>query len=275
VFSVKIDPPLVSKKWSADTIAQNLQEFQAHGLQNKRLTDIRPDSIYNAIEFVQKELAGMGWRKNVGSDSFDTVQPQFVFRLNMKGKTLDQVFADFHPLWQKKMKRAEREGIQVEVGTEFNLPEFHNLLLQNAKQEQTHVRDLNYFAKMFEYLIREDPNRLKLYLAKQGEHLLSAALTIQVNGHTWDLYSAKDVGNPDDASPYLLRWKMIQDAYHRGDHIFDFRGISTTLYEQDPLFELLEFKLGFGGEACELMGEWDYPVLPMLHWAFDMYMKRR
>jgi lipid II:glycine glycyltransferase (peptidoglycan interpeptide bridge formation enzyme) len=104
---------------------------------------------------------------------------------------------------------------------------------------------------------------------------MSASLAVRVNGHTWDLYSARRSEQMDDPSSYLLRWKMIQDAYQQGDSIFDFRGISTTLDENDPLFELLQFKIGFGGEACELMGEWDYPVIPMLHWAFDMYMKRR
>ena len=68
---------------------------------------------------------------------------------------------------------------------------------------------------------------------------------------------------------------MIQDAYRHGDTIFDFRGISTVLDENNRLFELLQFKMGFGGEACQFMGEWDYPVIPMLHWAFDMYMKSR
>ncbi|WP_241154372.1 lipid II:glycine glycyltransferase FemX [Staphylospora marina] len=275
VFSVKMDPPLVRKKWSAETIAHALQEFRSLGLKNRRLTDIRPDQVFNEVEYVGQELREMGWNKNPGEDSFDTVQPQYVYRLNMKGKSLEQIYAGFDVHWQYQIRQAEMEGVLVHVGTERDLHEFHHLLQLEAQRDQAKVRDVVYFEKMFENLILEDPYRVKLYLAKKGDTLVSASLAIRVSGHTWDLYNARLQPVVDDPASILLRWKMIQDAFHQGDRIFDFRGISTTLDEQNGLFELLAFKMGFGGEACELMGEWDYPVIPMLHWAFDMYMKRR
>ncbi|SEN00839.1 lipid II:glycine glycyltransferase FemX [Lihuaxuella thermophila] len=275
VFSVKMDPPLVRRLWSARTIRESIRDFQTHGLKNKRLTDIRPDEVFNDVEYVRQELTEMGWKENTGQDSFDTVQPQYIFRLNMQGKSLEQIFSEFDPLWQQRIHRAESEGIIVQTGTEQDLPEFHRLMAEAARREQTNVRDITYFETMFETLLEEHPERLRLYLAKKEETLLSAALAVRVDGRTCDLYSAKDGSHADDPSPYLLRWRMIQDAYEQGDHIYDFRGVSTTLNEQNPLYELLQFKMGFNGEACELMGEWDYPVIPMLHWAFDMYMKRR
>ncbi|PRZ15877.1 lipid II:glycine glycyltransferase (peptidoglycan interpeptide bridge formation enzyme) [Laceyella sediminis] len=275
VFSVKMDPPLVRRKWSCDTINQSIQEFKSHGLRGRRLTDIRPDQVFNAVEYVQQELADMGWRKHVVEDSFETVQPQFVYRLNMKNKTLEKVYKGFHPYWQNRIQNAERDGIRVQLGTERDLPEFHRLLALAAKREKSQVRDVSYFEKMFETLILEDPYRVRLYLARKRDKLLSTSLAVRVDGHTWDLYNARLSETMEEPSPYLLRWKMIQDAYQQGDRIFDFRGISTTLDENHPNFELLHFKMGFGGEACEMVGEWDYPVIPMLHWAFDMYMKRR
>ena len=42
-----------------------------------------------------------------------------------------------------------------------------------------------------------------------------------------------------------------------------------------PLFGLLQFKLGTGGEAAEYAGEWDYPLKPLLHKAFQLYLARR
>lgn len=275
VFTVKMDPPLVRKKWSAETIKNSLQEFRQHGLKNRRLTDIQPDQVFNAVEYISQELNDMGWRMNYGKDSFDTVQPKFMFRLNMKGKTLEQVFAGFDPVWQQKIHQAEREGIKVHIGSKKDLPEFHQLLVLEGKRERSQVRDISYFERMFETLVLENPSRVRLYLAKKNEQLLSASLAIHVEGHTWDLYNAKLSDSLDEPSIYLLRWKMIQDAYKQGDRIFDFRGISTILNEKDPLFQLLQFKMGFGGEAVELVGEWDYPVIPMLYWAFDLYMKRR
>ena len=148
-------------------------------------------------------------------------------------------------------------------------------MVEQAKREKTQVRDLQYFVDMFEALTFEDPHRIKLYMAKKDNQLVSAALAIRVPGHTWDIYGVKKSDSYDDPATYLLRWKMIQDAVEMGDETFDFRGISIRLDADDPIFQLLQFKCGFGGEACELMGEWDYPVIPMLHWAFEMYMKKR
>lgn len=276
VFSIKMDPPLVKRKWLASTVLRSMHEYQTQGLKQKRLSDIPPDRVSNAVEYVQQELMEMGWHKNRADDSFDTVQPHFVCRLNMQGKTLEQIFAEFHPAWQQQIMTAELEGIRITTGTERNLPEFYMLLVHTAQRErQTHLRDLAYFQRMFETMVLEDPHRFRLYLAKRGDQLLSAALALRVEGHTWDIYSAKWSDQVDDPASILLRWQMIKDAYRFGDHIYDFRGVSTQLDEYHPFYPLLQFKVGFGGDVCELIGEWDYPVVPMLHWAFDMYMKRR
>ncbi|NYI70972.1 lipid II:glycine glycyltransferase (peptidoglycan interpeptide bridge formation enzyme) [Naumannella cuiyingiana] len=42
----------------------------------------------------------------------------------------------------------------------------------------------------------------------------------------------------------------------------------------DPHLGLIQFKVGTGGEAVEYPGEWDLPINPILHKAFDWYMNR-
>lgn len=275
VFTVKMDPPLVVKKWKSHNLIENIHNFQEHGLKKKRLIDIQPDEVFNQVEFIQQELATMGWRRTRFQDSFDTVQPQFVYRLNLKNQTPKSIFSSFDPLWQERIYQAEQLGIQIEMGTEIHLPIYYELMVEQARREQMEAREVNYFIKMFEALAFEDPNRIRLYMAKQNGTLLSAALWIRVPGHTWDIYGVKKSEHFDDPASYLLRWKMIKDALEMGDQFFDFRGVGIHLDPEDPFYELLQFKCGFGGEACELIGEWDYPVIPMLHWAFDMYMKKR
>ena len=68
---------------------------------------------------------------------------------------------------------------------------------------------------------------------------------------------------------------MIRDSLHNGAGVYDLRGISDTLDPDDHLFGLIQFKVGTGGEAVELAGEWDFPLRPMWHRAFGAYMKRR
>jgi lipid II:glycine glycyltransferase (peptidoglycan interpeptide bridge formation enzyme) len=68
---------------------------------------------------------------------------------------------------------------------------------------------------------------------------------------------------------------MIQDAIAAGASVYDLRGITDTLDENDSHFGLIQFKVGTGGEAVEYAGEWDLPVSRLLYKAFDLYMRRR
>jgi lipid II:glycine glycyltransferase (peptidoglycan interpeptide bridge formation enzyme) len=68
---------------------------------------------------------------------------------------------------------------------------------------------------------------------------------------------------------------MIQDAHASGCSVYDLRGISDTLDQSDPLFGLIGFKLGTGGQAQEYVGEWDLTLRPMLARAVTAYLSRR
>jgi lipid II:glycine glycyltransferase (peptidoglycan interpeptide bridge formation enzyme) len=68
---------------------------------------------------------------------------------------------------------------------------------------------------------------------------------------------------------------MLSDAHAAGATVYDLRGITDTLDPNDHLFGLIQFKLGTGGQAVEYLGEWDYPLNPLLHKAFQLYLARR
>jgi len=68
---------------------------------------------------------------------------------------------------------------------------------------------------------------------------------------------------------------MITDAHAAGAATYDLRGISDTLDPADPLFGLIRFKLGTGGEVVELAGEWDLVLRPLWAQAVNAYLRRR
>jgi len=68
---------------------------------------------------------------------------------------------------------------------------------------------------------------------------------------------------------------MITDANDAGASTYDLRGISDTLAKDNPLFGLIRFKLGTGGQVVEYAGEWDLPLRTVWARAFDLYLRRR
>ncbi|PTX59356.1 lipid II:glycine glycyltransferase (peptidoglycan interpeptide bridge formation enzyme) [Melghirimyces profundicolus] len=275
VFSVKMEPPVVRAKWKTPTIRSYLKEVRAHGLKGKTLRDLGPDEVDGHAEYIQQELERIGWKLKESEGGFSAIQPQFVFRLPLKGRSLEDVFAGFHTNWRRNVRKAEKQGVKVTVGGEEELPEFYELLKVTAQRDNFVVRNYSYFETMYRSLKREDPNRIQLYLARYDGKLLASTIAIHANGHTWYLYGASGNEMREKMPNHAIQWRMIQDAHEMGAHTYDFRGISHTLDESNPLYGLLRFKLGFGGEACQLIGEWDYPLQPLLQWAFDMYMKKR
>ncbi|PTM58227.1 lipid II:glycine glycyltransferase FemX [Desmospora activa] len=274
-FSVKMEPPVVRAKWKTPTIRQYLKEIREHELKGKRLKDLGPDEVDGHTEYVLQELKDMGWKGKEGEGGFSAIQPQYVFRLPLTDRSLDEIFAGFHTNWRRNVRKSEKQGVEVTVGTEEELKEFYELLKVTAERDRFSVRGYPYFHRMYQALSKEDPNRFRLYMARHEGQLLASTIFIHTNGHTWYLYGASGNEKREKMPNHAIQWKMIQDAHAMGAHTYDFRGISDTLDESDHLYGLLRFKLGFGGEACELIGEWDYPLQPLLHWAFDMYMKKR
>ncbi len=72
-----------------------------------------------------------------------------------------------------------------------------------------------------------------------------------------------------------IQWRMIQDSSAAGARVYDLRGITDTLDQANPQIGLIRFKVGTGGEAVRLAGEWDLPLSPLLYKAFDFYLRRR
>ena len=72
-----------------------------------------------------------------------------------------------------------------------------------------------------------------------------------------------------------VQWQMMRDAMAAGVGVYDLRGRTDTLGEDDPHVGLIQFKVGTGGEVVEYAGEWDLPPSPVLYRAFDLYLRRR
>jgi lipid II:glycine glycyltransferase (peptidoglycan interpeptide bridge formation enzyme) len=130
--------------------------------------------------------------------------------------------------------------VRVERGDPTDLPAFHQLYAETAERDGFVPRGRDYFGRMWAGLSADDPRRIRLYLARQGDELAAATLYIAV-----------------------------------GAAVYDLRGITDTLDPDDPHVGLLRFKVGTGGQAVVTLGEWDLPINRTLHRAFRTYLDRR
>jgi len=269
-FGVRMGPPLITRRWTADTIKRAVSGGQA-----TRLPDLPADREDAAAQSVASRLADLGWTPPSAAAGFAAGQPRYVFQVPLADRTPDDVFAGFNQLWRRNVRKAEKVGVEVVQGSDEDLADFHSLYLETAERDRFTPRPLWYFQTMVRALRTEDPDRIRLYLARHEGDLLAATIWIKVGAHAWYSYGASASHKRDVRPSNAIQWRMLCDAHAAGATVYDLRGITETLDPNDELFGLIQFKLGTGGEAVEYLGEWDYAINPILFKAFQVYLARR
>jgi lipid II:glycine glycyltransferase (peptidoglycan interpeptide bridge formation enzyme) len=271
-FGVKMGPPVEVRRWEAATVKSAIAEG-AGG--RRRLVDVPADTTSAYAESLATRLRQLGWRPPATGDGFSAGQPQYVFQVPLAGRSEEELLKGFNQLWRRNIKKADKAGVEVRTGGTADLPEFHRLYVLTAKRDGFTPRPLSYFERMWQSLTTEDPQRLRLYLAHHEGDLVAATTMVQVGAHSWYSYGASSTEKRDVRGSNAIQWRMMRDARDAGAEIYDLRGISDTIDESDPLFGLIQFKLGTGGHAVEYLGEWDLPLNRLLFKAYETYMARR
>ncbi|MEK0100394.1 peptidoglycan bridge formation glycyltransferase FemA/FemB family protein [Streptomyces sp. A475] len=272
VFSVKMGPPVVQRRWSAEAVKAAIADPQASKLRDVQATMHDPQAFDLA-----DRLRGMGWQQTEsdGEDGFAAGQPRYVFQVPFRGRSLEEIQDDLNQQWRRNIKKAEKAGVKVVQGGYEDLPAFHAIYVETAERDRFIPRPLAYFQRMWTALQAEDDNRMRLYLAHHEGEVLAAATMLIVGEHVWYSYGASTSRKREVQPNNAIQWRMMSDAYELGAGIYDFRGITDTLEEGDHHLGLLRFKVGTGGQAVEYLGEWDFPLNKVLHKAFNLYMSRR
>ena len=274
-FGIRIGPPVVTRRWSAAQVKDGIADDAV-----RSLTSLPPTERSQVGAGVVSQLREGGWRPQSVAGGFAAGQPQYNFQIPLVDdqgapRTEDDVLKGMNQQWRRNIKKAAKQGVEVEHGSVADLKAFHELYAHTAQRDHFTPRPLSYFETMFESLGAEEPDRIRLYLARHEGDLVAATIWIRVGAHTWYSYGASSTEKRDVRGSNAVQWQMIRDSLAAGAHVYDLRGITDTLDSDDSHVGLIQFKVGTGGEAVEYAGEWDLPLSKPLYKAFELYMKRR
>jgi len=71
-------------------------------------------------------------------------------------------------------------------------------------------------------------------------------------------------------APYLLHWKLIEDAKEKGLKWYDFWGIAPNDDPNHPWAGITRFKKGFGGEGVHYAGTYDALIKTIWYNAYQL-----
>ncbi len=274
-FGIRIGPPVVMRRWEAAAIKDGIADEAVAGL-----TELPPTERHRVGARVVSQLRELGWRHQSADDGFSAGQPQYNFWIRLVDdeghpRSEESILAGMNQQWRRNIKKATKLGVEIERGETADLAAFHELYVQTAERDRFTPRPLGYFETMFAALGAEDPDRIRLYLARHEGELVAATIWIRVGTHAWYSYGASSTEKREVRGSNAIQWRMIRDSVAAGAHVYDLRGITATLDADDDHVGLIQFKVGTGGEAVEYAGEWDLALNRPIYKAFELYMKRR
>lgn len=231
---------------------------------------MEPDIEKNDQEF-RNIVEQLGYKiKDNAKDFKDEIQPRFVFRLNIKDKTEDEILQNCHSKTRYNIRLAKRKGVVVKEGTRDDLKDFHKIMIETGSRDGFIIRSLEYFEKMYDELA---PNHMKLLMAYYEDKPISGIIPIMYGNKTWYLYGASSNAHRNLMPNYLLQWEMIKEAIRNKNDVYNFRGVSGVVDENHPQYGLYRFKKGFGADFTEFIGEVYLPFKPMTYKLYKLAEK--
>lgn len=226
---------------------------------------IDPDVLIDDEAFISR-MESLGYRRLDTGKNFSGIQPRFVFRLYLNGRGEEELMESFHSKTRYNIRLAERKGVKVELRGKEAVGDFSSLMLETGVRDGFVVRNKQYFENMMDNL--GEHCRLYMAYSEKGEPI-AGTLAIWYGDKVWYLYGASSNSHRNLMPNYLLQWNMIKWAVEKGCRVYDFRGVSGDLSEDNPLYGLYRFKKGFNGDFTEFAGEFDYVFKPFVHTAVE------
>ena len=231
-----------------------------------------PD-IPSTDEEFKKIAKEVGFKISEDAKDFSQmIQPRYVFRLNVKDKTEEELMASFHEKWRYNIRLAGRKGVEIIEGGRDDIKTFHDIMLTTGVRDNFLIRPLEYFERMYDELVPK--GYMKLLMAKYNGKIIAAVIPIIYGNKVWYLYGASSNEYRNVMPNYLLQWEQMKLALNNHCDIYDFRGVSGHVDETHPQYGIYKFKKGFNGDFVEFVGELSIVLNPFMNFLYNNVVKK-
>lgn len=196
-----------------------------------------PDVLVSDEEFknIITEL-GYKTKKNI-KDIGQVLQPKYVFRLDLRNKTEEELLQSFESKTRYNIRLAGRKGVKIRIGTRDDLSIFYDIMKTTGSRDDFFIRPLSYFQKIYDEMGEE---HARVYIAEYEGEPIAATLPIYYGDKVWYLYGGSSNKHRNLMPNYLIQWEMIKWAMEEHCNWYDFRGVSGFKSENDPQYRSIQ-----------------------------------
>jgi len=207
-----------------------------------------------------------------------TIQPRSTIQVRLDAPE-EQILAHCSKGHRADIKRAERGGVKVRIGTSADLPTFQEIMTATGARANFRIHDAAYYQQAWQSF----QPRSRLLLAELDGQVVAAHLVFADAQSGLYLYSGAYEAGLRSGANHLLAWEAIRWARQLGCRTYDLWGIPDALGRAtsapdeptrlalqeaaaaDPLIGVYRFKKGFGGQVSRYLPAYDRVLLPPLY----------
>ena len=226
-----------------------------------------PDISVEDKEFTKIiEKLGIKTKKNIKNIK-QVIQPKYVFRLNVKNKTKEELLKSFHEKTRYNIRLSLRKGVIVKEGVREDIKKFYDVMVETGKRDGFFIRPLSYFEKIYDEM---GPEHVKILFAEYEGKVIATVFPILYGNKVWYLFGGSTNEHRNLMATYLMQWEMIKWAVENKCEWYDFRGVSGFKDPKDPQYGVYKFKKGFNGEFIEFVNELYIVFNPIMNTIFNL-----
>jgi peptidoglycan pentaglycine glycine transferase (the first glycine) len=204
-------------------------------------------------------LRERGWRF-----SGDQVQFRNTVLLDL-GRSEDELLAAMRQKTRYNVRLARRRGVTVRRGGASDLDTLYRLYAETSDRDGFLIRPQRYYLDVWGSFLREgEPDDTLAaadpLLADVANETVAGLVLFRFGSTAWYMYGASSDRHRRHMPNQLLQWEAIRRAREAGCTLYDLWGAPDSLDEADPMWGVVRFKLGLGGQLAQGMGAWDFPV---------------
>ena len=192
------------------------------------------------------------------------IQPAKTVVIDLGKAELD-LLGIMHHKTRYNIKVAEKHGITVGESTDGEV--FWQLMNETTKRDKFSSHPKNYYSKLLEQ-IHDGGIYTKLFIAKQSDTPLAAAMVLVYGDTGYYLHGASDHSQRQLMAPVKLHWEIIKYCKAQGLKKYDLWGIDSHKWPG-----VTRFKLGWGGQVIEHPGSFDLVFSRPWYWAYKLARK--
>ena len=190
----------------------------------------RPEELYEMLSFLKQEIKHGKWkytevrpcnsavRAEGNSNGFQATKAYYFHTLDLS-LNLEELFRRFHKsCLQRKIRRAEREGLAYEKGaSESLLAKFYHLLRLTGRRHGVPPQPLAWFRNLIDCLSEQ----VTIHVASKDGQPISSILTLSFKKTIVYKYGCSDARFHKMGGMPFLFWQTIQKAKKHGFEEFD------------------------------------------------------